>query len=230
MHSQRVYSPSRTPPILIREGSLESTSKAGRRKTATPKAAAIAQEPRMNVDGTTRKNPRKHQTDKPEERKAKRKRKTIEGTGRFVLSNPRGNSNARSKSYRPSAITTPVSGQPAERNASSSAPLILRGVHQPQPRGTYMGQTSRSPVTPPKRPVDAISISSSSPMSPATSTNHAANTSGERNIIILSPGSSHGTSATASDTRSSAECSIRGSESTSRSPSSGSDEGEIFYT
>jgi len=224
-----LYSPSRTPPIPIREGSLESTSKAGRRKTATPKAAAIAQEPRMNVDGTTRKNPRKHQTDKPEERKAKRKRKTLEGMGRFALPNPRGNSNARPKSYRHNARSTPVSGQPAERNASFSTPRIPTEVHQPQHRGPYVGQMSRPPVTPTKERADAISISSS-PVSPAISTNHTANTSGGADIIVLSPDSSHGTSGVGSDPRSSTECSIRGSESVSRSPSSVSDEGEIFYT
>lgn len=219
MYYPHAHSPSRTPPILIRESSLESPFKAGRRKTATPKAAAIAQEPRMNVDGTTRKNSRKHQTDKPEERKAKRKRKTLEGMGRFALPNPLGNSNARSKS-RPGARTIPVSGQPAERNTSFSAPLIPAEVHQPQPGGPYVGQISRSPVTPHKRPVDTISISSSSPMSPATS----------RNPITLSPGSSHGASGPGGDPRSSAECSIDGSESAGCSPSSGSDEGEIFYT
>jgi len=175
----------------------------------------------MNVDGTTRKNSRKHQTDKPEERKAKRKRKTLEGMGKFAaLPNPRGNSNARSKSSRPSAISTPVSGQPAERNTSSSAPLIPAEVHQPQPRGPYVGQISGSPVTPHKRPVDTISISSSSPMSPATS----------RNPITLSPGSSHEASGPGGDPRSSAECSIDGSESAGCSPSSELEEGEIFYT
>ncbi|PWW79708.1 hypothetical protein C7212DRAFT_340425 [Tuber magnatum] len=223
VHSQHARSPLWSLPISVGEGIVETASKVGRRKTATPKAAAIAQEPRMNVDGTVRKNPRKHQTDKPEERKAKRKRPEREGMGRFP-SNPRGNSNARSKSTRPPARSNPTSRQPAERNPSFSAPLIPTGAHQSRPEFPHVGQTSQSPVTPPKRFVDAISISSSSPISPATLTDHAASTSGGREIVILSPGSSRGAGGPVSDPGSSVGHSTRGSEPGGHSLSSGSDE------
>ncbi|KAG0635981.1 hypothetical protein HOY80DRAFT_397103 [Tuber brumale] len=214
--SQHLRSPSRPPQIPAREGSVESTPKAGRRKIATPKAAAIAQDPGMDIDGTARKNPRKHQTDKPEGRKAKRRRTDMEGMGRISF-NAR-NPNARPKPSRLAARSTPASGQPAERNASFPAPLIPTGVHQPQPGGPHVGQTSHPPVTPPRKCVGVISISSS-PTSPAVSTGHAASTSGGRDIIILSPDSSHGTGGLGNGPGSPVERSIRGSES------NGSDEG-----
>ncbi|CUS13574.1 unnamed protein product [Tuber aestivum] len=222
--SQHARSPSWSPPVPVSGGNVGSTSKTGRRKMATFKAAAIAREPGMNVDGTAKKNPRKHHIDKPEERKAKRNRPEREGMHKFS-SNPLGNSNPRSKSSRPPARSNPPSRQPAERNPSFSAPLIPTGVHQSQPGFSQVGQSSGSPATPPKRFVDAISISSSSPMSPAASTDHAANASGGRAIIILSPESSLGAGGLVSEPGSFVECSIRGSELGGRSPSFGSDEG-----